>query len=262
MVEHRSADPNCQRVDGNPVNLCVAKESNKRLTETGVSTKLILRIEINRVRHVERAMTRKEYSMTLQDSTGTSSAAPPAPERSPEARSQESSRKAALGSPVPRMNPVVLVRGRLMPRGVSSLSHGWVALCFPGSLHSGIVSSVNRQAEVLAREGVAMVVVLTDARLFRLSQRQDLSHITAPILTDPLRRLHRWYGVHRHSPFSDLTTFLVDPDRILRFAFDMALDGRDCEILRNALRTTSNTSGGYQGSTRRKEGSHVLCSCS
>ena len=107
-----------------------------------------------------------------------------------------------------------------------------------------------------------MVVVLTDARLFRLSQRQDLSHITAPILTDPLRRLHRWYGVHRHSPFSDLTTFLVDPDRILRFAFDKALDGRDCEILRNALRTTSNTSGGYQGSTRRKEGSHVLCSCS
>lgn len=201
--------------------------------------------------------------MTLSDFVATSSSAQPTPERPLRARSPWSSCRALLGTPVPRMNPVALVRGHLMPLDVASLSHQWIALCFPGSLHSAIAASLNRQVDLLSREGVVMVVVLSDARLFRLSERQDLPHIAAPIVTDPLRRLHRWYGVPRHVPFSDLTTFVIDPNRILRFTFDQALDGRDCEILRHVLGTTSNTGGTYQGSmTSRKEGSHVLCSFS
>lgn len=201
--------------------------------------------------------------MTLSSSTATRSPALPTPEGPIQTRLPRISRRAVLGSPVPRMNPVALVQGHLMPLDVSSLSDRWIALCFPGSLHSAIAASVNRQAEVLAREGVAMALVLSDARLFRLSERRDLPHITAPIVTDPLRRLHRWYGVHRHVPFSDLTTFLIDPDRILRVTFEQALDGRECEILRHVMGRTSNTGRTYQDSTTsRKEESHALCSFS
>lgn len=167
------------------------------------------------------------------------------------------------GEPCPANEPRGVGPGHLMPLDVSSLFDRWIALCFPGSLHSGIAASVNRQAEVLAREGVAMAVVLSDARLFRLSERQDLPHITAPIVTDPLRRLHRWYGVHRHVPFSDLSTFIIDPGRILRFTFEQALDGRECEILRHVMGRTSNTGRtDHESTTSRKEGSHALCSCS
>lgn len=198
--------------------------------------------------------------MTLPVVTTANRPAQSSPERTREARSPWISRNVALGSLAPRMNSFAFVRGQYMTLDSSSLSGRWLALCFPGSLHSAITASVNRQTDALSQEGVLMLIVLSDTRLFRLSDRQDLHQFTAPIVTDPLQRLHRMYGAQRHFPFSDLTTFVIGPDRILRFKFDHALTGMDCEILRAVLRTTPSTLRTDEGSTTpHKEVPHALC---
>lgn len=195
--------------------------------------------------------------MALSIVTTANRPTPSTPERTREARSVWMSRNVSLGSRAPRMNSFAFVRGQYLTLDSSSFSGRWLALCFPGSLHSGITASVNRQTDALSQEGVLMLVVLSDTRLFRLSNRQNLHQFTAPILTDPLQRLHRLYRVQRHFPFSDPTTFVISPDRILRFKFDHTLSGMDCESLRAGLRTTPRTD---EGSTMpHKEVPHALC---
>lgn len=136
------------------------------------------------------------------------------------------------------MTPFAFMRGHYTALNSYWLSGRWLALCFPGSLHATVTARLNRQAEVLSGEGVVMSVVLSDAKLFRLSKRQDLQQLAAPVVTDPLGRLHRFYGVERHFPFTDLNTFIVDPDRILRFTFEHAVESKDCEILRGVITRT------------------------
>jgi len=181
-------------------------------------------------------------------------------ERPRETRSPLVHRRVSLGSPVPRLNLLAFVLGQYMPLDSSSLSGRWLALCFPGSLHPAAHTCLNVQGDVLRREGVVMLLALSDARLRRLADREALQVFTAPIVTDPLNRLHRSYGVQRRLPFSQPATFVIGPDRILRLEFDHALNGTDFDLLRGVLRATPGNCRSSDGSaTSQREVSHVLC---
>ncbi len=183
-----------------------------------------------------------------------------APERPRETRSPLVHRRVSLGSLVPRLNLLAFVRGQYMPLDSSSLSGRWLALCFPGSLYPAADACLNVQGDALRREGVVMLLALSDARLLRLAHRDALQGFTAPIVTDPLNRLHRSYGVQRRLPFSQPATFVIDPDRILRLEFDHALNGADFDVLRGVVRNTPSNFRSSDGSaTSQREVPYVLC---
>ncbi len=147
-----------------------------------------------------------------------------------------------------------------MPLDSAPLSGRWLALCFPGSLHAGAIQCLNVQVDALAREGAVLLLVLSDARLFRLAGRNALQEFTVPIVTDPLNRLHRSYGVQRRPPFSHPATFLIDPDRILRLEIDHDFNGADLDALRELMevKPDHNRSTG-QTVAVPKGADHVMC---
>jgi hypothetical protein len=177
-----------------------------------------------------------------------------------EGRSRLIRRRISLGNPVPRLPLLAFVRGQYMRLDPSALSGRWIALCFPGPLHAEAIQCLNVQAEALALEGAVMLLTLSDARLLRLAGRGVLAKLTAPIMTDPLNRLHRSYGVQPRSPFSQPATFLTDPDRILRLEIHHSLGDEDIEALRCVMRVQSDN---HQSANRmllsQKGDRHVMC---
>ena len=53
-------------------------------------------------------------------------------------------------------------------------------------------------------------------KLDQLNRVIDLQELAVPLLTDPLNRLHRAYGMSCSCSSGKANTFLIDPDRILR----------------------------------------------
>lgn len=182
------------------------------------------------------------------------------PSQLQEGRSRLIRRRIPLNDPVPRLHLLVFARGQYMRLDPSSLSGRWIALCFPGPLHARAIQCLNVQAEALAREGAVMLLTLSDARLLRLASRGVLPAFTAPIMTDPLNRLHRAYGVQPRSPLSQPATFLSDPNRILRLEIPHVLDDKDIEAVRCVMRVQSNNTQSADSMLSSQKGDrHVMC---
>ena len=168
-------------------------------------------------------------------------------------------RTVSLNNPVPRLSLLAFVRGQYMPLGSSYISARWLALCFPGSLHTAAIQGLNLQANALAQEGVVMLLTLSDTRLLRMASREDLQKFTVPIVTDPLNRIHRSYGIQRRPPFSQPTTFLIDPDRILRLEIDHALNDLDLVVLRETMRVKLTSPSTDESAPSQKGNRHAMC---
>ncbi len=142
-----------------------------------------------------------------------------------------------IGQPVPQIGRLALVRGHCTYLDRTALAGRWLALCFLSSPTVSNLTYLNAQAEAFARDGAALLVVLSDTSLLRIAQHEDIRPFMVPLLPDILNRMHRSYGVALHPPSAMAVTFLVDPLRVLRFdsAHDLAL--WDLAGLRGLLNT-------------------------
>ncbi len=149
---------------------------------------------------------------------------------------QSAHSRITIGQSVPRIGLMALVGGRLTYLDPTALPERWLALCFLSSPTASNMTYLNAQAEAFSRDGAALLVVLTDISLLRFAQHEGIQAFTVPLLTDPLNRMHRSFGVPVNAPSSTAVTFLIDPLRVLRsqIAHDLAL--WDLDGLRGLLR--------------------------
>ena len=141
-----------------------------------------------------------------------------------------------IGQSVPRIGLMASVGGRFIYLDPTAFTARWMALCFLSSPTASNMSYLNAQAEAFARDGAALLVVLSDVSLLRFAQHEGIQTFTVPLLPDPLNRMHRSFGVAVNPPSATAVTFLIDPFRLLRFqiAHDLAL--WDLDGLRGLLR--------------------------
>jgi alkyl hydroperoxide reductase subunit AhpC len=141
-----------------------------------------------------------------------------------------------IGQSAPRIGPMASIGGRFTYLDPTTLTARWIALCFLSSPTASNITYLNAQAEAFARDGAALLVVLSDISLLRFAQHEGMQGFTVPFLTDCLNRMHRSFGVAVNPPSATAVTFLIDPLRVLRFkiAHDLAL--RDLDGLRELLR--------------------------
>jgi alkyl hydroperoxide reductase subunit AhpC len=124
--------------------------------------------------------------------------------------------KVAIDKPVPRLRLTAVVNGEYTHLDPAAIAGRWIVLCFPAALRAVDLLCLNHQASYFARAGALLLGVASDHMLLQPFHHRDLQRLAVPLLTDPLNRLHRAYGMSC-SPSSDkANTFLIDPDRILR----------------------------------------------
>lgn len=152
------------------------------------------------------------------------------------ADSAESRRmKVSIGKPVPRLRLTAVVKGDYQHLNFSAIADRWLVLCFPASLGAVDLLCLDRQASCFARAGAVLLGVVSDDLLLQPFSHRVLQNVTVPLLTDPLNRLHRSYGIHRQPSSGKANTFLIDPDRILRHHIIHRLTTWNMEALHGLL---------------------------
>ncbi len=139
----------------------------------------------------------------------------------------------SIGKPVPRLRRTAVVKGEYRLLEPATISDRWVALCFLASLRTEDLACLNSQATLFARAGAVLLGVVSDRILLEPGYHRELQDVTVPLLTDPLNRLHRAYGMSRES--AKASTFLIGPTRILRHHIVHELTTWDMEALRGLL---------------------------
>jgi alkyl hydroperoxide reductase subunit AhpC len=124
--------------------------------------------------------------------------------------------KVSIGKPVPRMRLTAVVNGEYTRLDPAVLSNRWLVLCFPSTLREVDLLCLNHQASYFAKTGALLLGVASDRMLLQPFHHRRLQDLTVPLLTDPLNRLHRAYGMSSSPSSGKANTFLIDPDRILR----------------------------------------------
>ena len=141
-----------------------------------------------------------------------------------------------IGQSVPRIGLMAFVGGRFTYLDPTALTARWMALCFLSSPTAANMTYLNVQAEAFARDGAALLVVLSNISLLRFAQHEDIQAFTVPLLIDCLNRMHRSFGVAVNPPSATAVTFLIDPLRVLRFQIEHDLALWDLDGLRGLLR--------------------------
>ncbi|MGE0277139.1 MAG: redoxin domain-containing protein [Nitrospiraceae bacterium] len=139
----------------------------------------------------------------------------------------------SIGKPVPKLRLTAVVKGEYRCLNPASIAGRWIALCFPASLRTDDLMCLNSQAMFFARAGAVLLGVVSDRMLLQPGSRPEWQDMAVPLLTDPLSRLHRAYGMSSQS--AKASTFLIDPSRILRHHIVHELAAWDMEALRGLL---------------------------
>ena len=129
---------------------------------------------------------------------------------------ERKSMKVSIGKPVPRFRLTAVVNGDYTHLDPEVIANRWLVLCFPASLRAVDLLCLNHQASYFARVGALLLGVVSDQMLLQPFHHRQLQDLTVPLLTDPLNRLHRAYGMACSPSAGKANTFLIDPNRILR----------------------------------------------
>jgi alkyl hydroperoxide reductase subunit AhpC len=136
--------------------------------------------------------------------------------RSRAVRVEGRSMKVSIGKPVPRFRLTAVVNGDYTHLDPALVADRWIVLCFPAALQAVDLLCLNHQASYFARAGALLLGVASDELLLQPFHHRQLQDLTVPLLTDPLNRLHRAYGMSGSPSSGKANTFLIDPDRIFR----------------------------------------------
>jgi alkyl hydroperoxide reductase subunit AhpC len=139
----------------------------------------------------------------------------------------------SIGKAIPKLRLSAVVKGEYRCLDPDLIAGRWIALCFPASLQTDDLICLNSQATFFSRAGAVLLGVVSDRMLLQPGAHQEWRDMAVPLLTDPLNRLHRAYGMSSES--AKASTFLIDPARILRHHIVHELATWDMEALRGLL---------------------------
>lgn len=141
-----------------------------------------------------------------------------------------------VGQVVPRFPRIVIMNGDCRPLDASLLVDRWIALCFPHSVNETAMARLNQYAMRVSEAGVVMLGVLSNEVLLDPRAPGYWRRLQVPLLTDPLGRLHRLYGMAPHTRTSKSSTFLIAPNRVLKHHLLHELSSWDMEAVHRLVR--------------------------
>lgn len=122
-----------------------------------------------------------------------------------------------IGNPSPRFRAPALVEGQLAYLTSKQFTGRWTALCFLPYVGLVEPNFLDHQADRFRQIDTALLVVSSGARPLHRLWIDRPAKPRAPLLADPLGRLHRSFGVTVAQMPVRCQTFLIDRAGLLRF---------------------------------------------
>lgn len=140
-----------------------------------------------------------------------------------------------IGQLAPLIRVPVLMHGTLTYFDWERTRGHCIALCCVQSL--GLIDAIflNHQSTAFEQCNASLIALCREDTAIYHSGIKHLGPLRVPILSDPLRRLHRLYGIRVQQRLGRCVTFLVDADRILRFRVVHDLNRRGLSAVQELL---------------------------
>ena len=141
-----------------------------------------------------------------------------------------------IGRKVPRVRMPVLLQGTLRYLALDHFEGRWALLCFPARLTYEEARFLTRGAGLpsSAGEHLFVLAVSSDPMLLHEQWALDLSCESTALLIDPLKRLHREFGVPLQRP-TRCQSFVIGPCGRLEFLMVHQLKGQGISTLAEIL---------------------------
>lgn len=154
-----------------------------------------------------------------------------------------------IGKPAPSFRAPALVAGRLSYLDSTQFAGRWTALCFLP--YVGIVEPdfLDQQANNLDRIDTTLLIVSSGTRPLHRMWIGDTAKPRLPLLTDPLGRLHRSFGVTAAQLPARCQTFLIDRAGLLRFHLVHDFTDRGLGALQEILTMSQLRDSGKESAT-------------
>lgn len=140
-----------------------------------------------------------------------------------------------IGQVVPRFPRTVVVSGDCRPLDALLLRERWIALCFPEQLNEAEMLRLNHYASLLSEAGAILLAALSDDTLLAPRAKGYWRQLRVPVVVDPLGRLHRSYGIVLDGVDEKSSTFLIDPNHVLKHHLVHELNSWDMDAVHRLL---------------------------
>lgn len=150
-----------------------------------------------------------------------------------------------IGERAPRFRVPVLMNGTLVYMDSARFQGRWVALCFLPYVGLVETAFLDHQAERFAQIDTALFIVNSGTRPLHRLWIGGTAKPRILLLTDPLDRLHRSFGIAATHRPARCQTVLIDREGILRFHLIHDFNDRGLDALQEVvtLSRTQNTAG-------------------
>lgn len=140
-----------------------------------------------------------------------------------------------IGQNVPPLRTPALTQGALTLFDFSGYPNHWLALCSMPNFGLREATLLDLHRDGFGREGAVLLALCPNAPAFHAPWIRQTPYVRIPMLTDPLSRLHRLFGIFREPTPRRCCSVLIDPSGVLRFRLIHDFNGRGMKSLQEAL---------------------------
>ncbi len=139
-------------------------------------------------------------------------------------------------STIPTLRVPAFLKGQLTIFDLASLQGRWSIVSFLPTFGFAEAISLNQYHRKTKKDGTLLLGILPFADPFLDPRLQKTKILRMPILADPLQRLRRTFGLTQNSSTNCCESFIIDPERVIRYHLIHQLNWRGLPFLTEILK--------------------------
>ena len=139
-------------------------------------------------------------------------------------------------SRIPRMHVPALLKSQMILFDLASLQRQWSIVCYLPPFDFGEAVFLNQYQRTVQKEGATLLGMLPFADPFPDPHLPKTKVLCIPLLADPLQRLRRVFGLTNQPATNRCQSFIIDPQRVIRYHLIHQLNWRGLAFLMEILK--------------------------
>ena len=137
---------------------------------------------------------------------------------------------------IPQMRVPTFVKGQLTLFNLATLEGHWAIVCHLPTFDFGDAIFLNQCYRTVQKEGAELLGLLPFGNPFLDTRLTKVKILRIPVLADPLQRLHRVFSVSKELRSDRCQSFIIDPQRVIRYHLIHQLNWRGLLFLIEVLK--------------------------
>lgn len=139
-------------------------------------------------------------------------------------------------STIPPLRVPAFLKGQLIIFDLASLQGRWGIVTFLPTFEFAEAISLNQYHRKTNKDGTLLLGMLPFSEPFFDTRLPKAKILRMPILADPLQRLRRIFGLTQTSSTHCCDSFIIDPERVIRYHLIHQLNWRGLPFLTEILK--------------------------